>query len=223
MNTNKPIIKTLATLALLALATIPVTVSAIILGSKHDFSAKSPSWGSTETCIYCHTPHRATASANGPLWNRAASTATTYALYTNTSGQLQAVPGQPGPTSKSCLSCHDGTVAPDSYGTPARVSTFGMLTGNLVIAPVTAGSGDLSNDHPIAFAYNAAVVALDPELRTPISTTAVTAALPLFASGALISQMECSTCHDGHGGVAGTKLLRLSNTGSALCTACHIK
>ena len=220
MNTNKPIIKTLATLALLALATIPVTVSAVIAGSKHDFSGKgwrpAADLTNTETCMYCHTPHAATAPASGvgPLWNRAASTTATFTLYTNTNGTLNATPGQPGPTSKTCMSCHDGTVAMDSYGT--RVGSV-LATGALLIGP------SLANDHPIAFTYNAALATLDGELTTPASATSVTAALPLFAVGATVSQMECSTCHDAHGGIAGTKLLRLSNAASALCRACHVK
>lgn len=214
MNTNKPIIKTLATLALIALATIPLTVSAVITGSKHDFKGKG--WGSTEICIFCHTPHAATATSSIPLWNRVANNITYTLFYVDAGGStLNAIPGQPGvATSKSCLSCHDGTIAPDAYA--GNTGTAAVLAGVLKIGP------DLSNDHPIGFNYTAALATTDGGLTSPNSLISVDAAktLPLFAG---TGKMECSTCHDAHGGVASTKLLRVTNAASALCLACHIK
>lgn len=65
-----------------------------------------------EVCVFCHTPHGATLGAR-PLWNRALSTAT-YTPYAATSldaTYIQGVLGQPGGSSKLCLSCHDGTLA----------------------------------------------------------------------------------------------------------------
>lgn len=35
--------------------------------------------------------------------------------------------------------------------------------------------------------------------------------------------VECASCHDVHGGEIGTVLLRVSNSGSAVCLACHDK
>lgn len=35
--------------------------------------------------------------------------------------------------------------------------------------------------------------------------------------------VECATCHDVHGGLAGTQFLRVSNSGSGLCLTCHNK
>src|SRR3989338_4193241 len=65
-----------------------------------------------EICVYCHTPHGANGTINAPLWNRT-NKANTYTLYNIplTSGQA---PTQPGVSSLTCLSCHDGTVAIDS-------------------------------------------------------------------------------------------------------------
>lgn len=210
MNTHHTITRRLTTLALIALATIPLTVSAVISGTKHDFSGKL--WGSTEICIFCHTPHDAKAATNGPLWNHAPTATATFTLYANTSGSLNAIPGQPGSISKACLSCHDGTVAPDSYGT--RVGTAPMLTGAVLIG------ADLSNDHPISFTYDTALATADGQLVAPNSTSSVDVAktLPLF-----VGKMECATCHDAHGGITGTKLLRKTNAASALCLACHVK
>ena len=35
--------------------------------------------------------------------------------------------------------------------------------------------------------------------------------------------VECASCHDVHGGAAGSTFLRISNDNSAVCLACHIK
>lgn len=66
-----------------------------------------------EVCVYCHTPHGA-ASIAAPIWNRTIK-ATTYNIYKNlgTSSLTQAV-SQPGGSSLTCLSCHDGQTAIDS-------------------------------------------------------------------------------------------------------------
>jgi hypothetical protein len=67
-----------------------------------------------EVCVYCHTPHGANTNAPLPLWNRTLRT-TTYTTYSalGTSTLTQPVT-QPGASSLSCLSCHDGQVAVDS-------------------------------------------------------------------------------------------------------------
>ncbi len=63
-----------------------------------------------EVCVYCHTPHGASAVVAAPLWNRTA-TGTAYTLYNR---PTNATVTQPGTNSLTCLSCHDGTVAVDS-------------------------------------------------------------------------------------------------------------
>ncbi|HDO34495.1 MAG TPA: hypothetical protein ENH08_05185, partial [Chromatiales bacterium] len=59
-------------------------------------------------CVFCHTPHAAEKIPAAPLWNRKLSGAT-YVPYS--SGSMKAVVGQPGGSSRLCLSCHDGTLA----------------------------------------------------------------------------------------------------------------
>jgi predicted CXXCH cytochrome family protein len=129
---------------------------------------------------------------------------------------------QPGTTSKLCLSCHDGTVAVDS---------FGGVTGTKPIVPGSPSlvGTDLSNDHPIGFTYGPALVALDPGLKAVTSAATIGAGnTGTIESKMLFSgKLECASCHDVHNSLSGTavsnKLLRITTTGSALCTTCHLK
>lgn len=175
-----------------------------ISGTSHDLSARG--WGSSELCVFCHTPHNATTAVTAaPLWNHGVTAVTSYGTYT--SATLNATVGQPGDISKLCLSCHDGTVAIDTYGT--RTGTNFMTGGALV-------GTNLSNDHPVGFTYDATLATADGGLKDP-TTPATIAPARLFAG-----KMECASCHNAHSDQYG-KFLRGSNSGSALCLACHSK
>ena len=195
-----------------------------IIGSKHDFSATGTSdfaGTTTQVCVYCHAPHASTTAT--PLWNHTASTAT-YTMYS--SPTLDAVMGTaPGNTSKLCLSCHDGTVAIDSFGGNTAPTGVKLTASN----PKNLGTS-LANDHPIGFAYDATLVGKDAGLADPVakSVTIGTANTGTIATKMLIAgQVECASCHDVHNSTAGTaqesKLLRITSTGSAICLACHNK
>jgi predicted CXXCH cytochrome family protein len=189
-----------------------------IVGSAHDFSNL---WGSDEICIFCHTPHNAdTTIALAPLWNHEITTAT-YTTYD--SATLDADVGQPGGISILCLSCHDGTVAVDS---------FGGKTGTRIIpedSRVYIGK-DLSDDHPISFIFDDGLAALDSGLHYPSSTT-VTIGSDKTKTGTISDvllfndKLECASCHDVHNTFTTTDgyLLKISNVGSGLCLTCHDK
>jgi predicted CXXCH cytochrome family protein len=218
----------LATAALFfALGTQSATAAiGTIVNSKHDFSSTGPSatykGTGTQVCVYCHAPHNGAGATL--LWNHTA-TAATYTLYNSTiSSTMNATPSQPAGVSKLCLSCHDGTIAIDSFGgaTGTKLATGAALLGT-----------DLSNDHPIGFVYNAALVTADPGLKA-VSTAAtigtgntgtIESKMLFGASGS--ATMECASCHDVHNSASGTavesKLLRITTTGSALCITCHNK
>ncbi len=67
-----------------------------------------------EICVYCHTPHGANTQIRAPLWNRTVNL-DTYTIYdTPTTLGLEGRLNLPGPSSLTCLSCHDGTIAIDS-------------------------------------------------------------------------------------------------------------
>jgi predicted CXXCH cytochrome family protein len=177
--------------------------SAGISGTKHDFSARS--WGTDQICIFCHTPHNAQTTQLAPLWNHVSTSTAAFTPYASTTLNIaggQTIAG----TSKACMSCHDGTVALDSYGT--RTATGGMI-GSAGLIGI-----DLSNDHPVGFTYNAALVTADGGgLRDP----GLLSDVKLFGGN-----LECASCHSVHDNT-NTPFLRASNAGSGLCLKCHIK
>ncbi len=188
-----------------------------IADSPHDFSTQA--WNTTsQICKVCHIPHGAnTATASAPLWNRNI-TAATFNLYSSLT--LNATMGQPDGVSKLCLSCHDGTIGLESFGsTSGELDSWSRTatTANLIDAEHKIGT-NLSNDHPISFTYNAALVTADGGLNDPTALTLV----KLYAE-----KVECASCHDVHNkGATGTgaaPLLRVNNDASALCLKCHAK
>jgi predicted CXXCH cytochrome family protein len=134
---------------------------------------------------------------------------------------MNAVVGQPGSTSKLCLSCHDGTVAVNSFGGTVG-TTFLTGTKNFGTA--------LSNDHPIGITYDDALVTADGALQA--TTAAVTIGsgtktrVGTVQSNLLYTnKVECASCHDVHNtfSTASGKLAKVTMAGSALCNACHVK
>lgn len=186
-------------------------------GSAHDFSGQA--WNTTgEVCVVCHAPHANQNAVGELLWNRSPSVAS-YDMYSNASGTFQGsgtIATSPNPESKVCLSCHDGTVALNSFGGNGTV-TDAFVTGDFLI------DTDLSDDHPISFEYTNALATSDGALAAPGDDgTGPTDVMPLFGT---TFTLECATCHDVHNNVntGNTKLLYIENTASALCTTCHTK
>jgi len=204
--------RTIITAALGSLLAASAAVAGIS-GTPHDMSGKG--WGTTELCKFCHTPHLAQNVTGAPLWNHASSVKA-YTLYSSATFDPNGgtTIGQPGPQSKLCLSCHDGTVANDSFANAGvlQTGTHYMTSTNLI-----AGSGSLASDHPIAFIYNGALATSAKHLNTPVSTSWVDAGhtLPLYNG-----YLECASCHAVHDNTY-TKFLRMSNAGSAMCMTCH--
>jgi predicted CXXCH cytochrome family protein len=106
------------------------------------------------------------------------------------------------------------------------VDAFGGAAGTTLIGAIGTGGGDfgtdLSNDHPISFAYNNALYSADGELNDPdndLSGLGGTIAADMLFSG----DMECASCHDVHNSENNTALLLIDNVGSALCLTCHDK
>lgn len=183
----------------------------------------------TQVCVFCHTPHAATAGVT-PLWNRTLSTAT-YTPYSSNSldaGVIEGVLGQPGGSSKLCLSCHDGTLAIGNVNVLNAANSVAITMGGTGAAGVmAAGSGNttgftrdlginLSNDHPISVTYTSTLVTRDGEMRAinpstqkdtttsgalvGVRTTGYKPKIPLEATGggSEKGQVQCASCHDPH-------------------------
>jgi len=180
-------------------------------GSAHDFSGDT--WNpSGEICLPCHTPHGGDLSVtDAPLWNHTVTQAT-FQLYQSSTMQATDL-GQPSGRSKLCLSCHDGTVALDSFGDTVGSRYIGA-EGNI--------GTDLRNDHPISFTYNDALAVADRGLYPP-SSRASGLGSTIQRDMLFNNKMECSSCHDVHNEAGIDDLLRKSNAGSALCLTCHDK
>ncbi len=190
--------------------------------SKHNLSTGPVvTTGDTDrVCVFCHTPHGATADGGGfntPLWNRALSTQT-YTLYTDTGSDalkgtsIDAILEQPGGTSKLCLSCHDGTIAIGKVNVFNGAATTFTTSGTAADGTMPAGDGtstgftrdigiNLQNDHPISFTYDASLANNDGELYDPTAVShignkvsgAPTPLIPLESN-----QVQCTSCHDPH-------------------------
>jgi predicted CXXCH cytochrome family protein len=177
-----------------------------IAGSAHDL--RSYGWSGGEICIVCHTPHDAdTTVSASPLWNHEVTTAT-YTLYS--SPTMDVTVNQPGAESKLCLSCHDGTVALDS---------FGGATGSTYIDSGALIDTDLSDDHPVGIDWFHQTLSATPDCSGchQISPSAFVG--PPFFAG----RLECATCHDVHNREVASEpgLLRRTLAGSELCLWCH--
>lgn len=206
-------------LAVLLLIAGRAGVAGTLAGSAHDFSTSN--WSGGKICIACHTTHNSNTSvADAPLWNHALTNAT-YTLYT--SPTMKASLTQPGGNSKLCLSCHDGTVAIDS---------FGGATGTTMVKAVNNLGTTLKDDHPIGFTYDAALATANGSLFNPDTKSVTIGSSPsktgtIAATMLFSGKMECSSCHDVHNtfavGANGTGMVKMSLAGSAICLACHNK
>ena len=217
------------------------------LGTAHNGSSSTPL---NRICIFCHAPHNtyrlspANLGAPGgtgpqapdaydylPLWNHELTGNFVYSMYWNgpgapTSGAKasQAIQNgmQMGSVSLLCMSCHDGSVAVNSYGNTDQPITSQSGTGaNISTAYSVGRDNNMQNHHPIGFDYDA-VYAIDTEIRNP--DTAMFTTTTSVRDHLYNSQLECASCHSVHNtGNTGESLLWRSDVNSELCLTCHMK
>jgi predicted CXXCH cytochrome family protein len=203
-----------STLALVLLVIVAMTCSAFaqkskVIGSVHDVGSNG--------CKSCHAAHNGSVATGGTdqgsgrilLWDRNFSSQS-FGTYDSPSMQNKAseIGGLPIANTEArmasilCMSCHDGV------STPAVISA----TNTAAIGNPTNSFG-LQNDHPVNMSH-------DPTKDSGLAAvTAVTAAgLPLFGA---TNTVQCGTCHNVHD-PTNDPFLRKANTGSALCTTCHL-
>jgi predicted CXXCH cytochrome family protein len=171
-----------------------------------------------------------------PLWNHELTgNAGSYSMYWNGPGAptvgdkaSQAILNGMtiGGTSLLCLSCHDGSVAVNSYGNASQPASSQSGGGLLIGAEYVIGKDNyLGNHHPIGFNYDVAD-ADDTEIKPADTTPMGTAGFVrdhLYGPGN--TQMECATCHSVHnkGNTGDKSLLWRKDENSRLCLTCHDK
>jgi predicted CXXCH cytochrome family protein len=207
-------------LAAISLLIISGTATAqSVVGTKHDMTSgaqigeydNSENATAQQICVYCHTPHNVGSTA-GPLWNHDNNTAADAFIMYGTTVRDTTTDAQLGAESLACMGCHDGTAAVDAIINPPRdvtVEDWDLATTG-VIAPYANVGTDLQDDHPVSIEYLGATVDL----------VAVPAGLPLFGVGS--DRVECASCHNVHDDTNAV-FLRVTDVGSAICLACHVK
>lgn len=199
------------------------------LSSLSGSDVHAPAGGEDEICIFCHTPHGASASA-APLWNRH-DPGGSFPLYGNGGNvlEIESIPEAkytnsdpgiqyPNGSTRLCMSCHDGVNA--DLGT---VLNGGDLASGLEMTP--EGVVDLSVSHPVSFVYDNAV-------RTALIGRAGHGDFLLPPANWLDGErrMQCTTCHDPHVDTRdGTYALPMwanysgveNNDYSSTCNTCH--
>ena len=190
-------------------------------GGETDYKASTE----TQICIFCHTPHGAT--ANAPLWGRPDSTETfniraglqisnstivNTTLYGNTTDPNE----YPNGASKLCLSCHDG------------VTALGILSDGYEIEMVSsdlATAIDLTMSHPVSFVYNGTVQSfLGASYIYPGAGS-----IYLETDSGGVTRVQCTSCHQPHQDTKGTgsgiypfwKGDGLASDYDPVCQACH--
>jgi hypothetical protein len=204
-------------LAALLIASFGVNAERIsdIANTRHNLSVSGTGTATavseSQICVFCHTPHRAAAIPEAPLWNRQASGAA-YTPYTSDTIDANDIAATPGGSSKLCLSCHDGTIAigqVNVLNSQSNVTINMTGTGAGGVIPSNQGDStgftsklgtDLSNDHPISFTYDATLANLDGELRNPDIESHIANRSPGIKPLVPLenNQVQCTSCHDPH-------------------------
>ncbi len=181
-----------------------------IVSSKHDLSVsgKGPVRAATETqiCIFCHVGH-----SQRPRGDNRPDVRSDYVPYQSSTLQ-SVVPSSPTGATRTCLSCHDGTIA---LGETVASGTIQMLAtapgGRLAPGAASNLGTDLRRTHPVSFVPAPGAKVRSPSPESPAK---------LDRTGAV----QCTSCHDPHSElndpVRGMFLLG-SNRFSQLCLACH--
>lgn len=204
-----------------------------IYGSAHDFlkagEYAEANGASYQLCNYCHIAHKFGSAPTGPgylLWNHTLSSVASYGVYT--SDTMQSTPTDLGgqlTVSNLCLSCHDGTVAVNSWYEPQLESDFTtpLPQGTKFMAEEHTVK-DLTKQHPINFTYPDATTATNIGLRVAADSKSIDGSLtvPLYAG-----KMQCATCHDPHAGKADLFFRSFPSTPEqtktgSFCVYCHL-
>ncbi|MBI5455133.1 MAG: hypothetical protein HY956_10930 [Deltaproteobacteria bacterium] len=155
--------------------------------------------GTTEICVFCHTPHHTNQGWTitlTPMWNRGTSAPTSFTAYGTTIGGTTVVNSDIGSTTLACLSCHDGVTTFDNIvNAPGKglvvaggsdrgfvFYDFGSPVSDFMTSSRLNLGLDLTNDHPVSIVYNASTVAGLRPVNTTISAIDLTSDLNTSAT-----------------------------------------
>ena len=134
-----------------------VTGDATMFG-KHNLTPTGANTG--EICAFCHTPQGSESSVASPQWVRSTPPLSSYKAFSTMGSATDEASGS---ISMACLSCHDGTQAPNIV-----INTPGNKL-NVPDGEVVYIGNDLKNHHPVGMQYggggqnqNAPDIPLDP-------------------------------------------------------------
>lgn len=190
-----------------------------VVGGDHDMTTHltgSEVNYSDQVCRYCHAAHDT--SPSSPLWNRD-DPSSAYTMYSSPSIDMT-IAGSPGPQTLACLSCHDGSIAVDSfYSHSCPTGDCGVVFMSAINAERIIGP-DLSDTHPVSVTYDdtADTGGAGGSSRFHTKASVLAAGLKFFGAGE--DQLECPTCHEPHQQPP-YPFMRIDNGGSALCLTCH--
>ena len=215
------------------------------LFGKHNFTASGIATG--EICAFCHAPQGMETSVTAPLWNRSRSPMSDYQAYSTLGSATAAASGS---VSMACLSCHDGTQAPNVIiNTPGKDGN----DADSINGTRTDSSQFLKDHHPVGMQYagggpNHTIPGAPFKLENFRSTsytgtgTGTVWWVDTGGNGRQKSDLllftradtpqsesvgrpyvECASCHDPHN-ISNPTFLRAANPGSGgLCMTCHAK
>lgn len=223
-----------------------------IVGSRHNLGAfgmhvitatVGQTTGTTEVCVFCHTPHHG--GTHAPLWNKGVQSYTStpgnpggnisFTMYSSPT-LIGAVDSTPGAATLACLSCHDGVStfdtlvnAPGKGNNGNNNTTKTNFTWTFSEMPGPASKADymsstrlnigttLANDHPVSVVYTETTAA---SLRTKATTiTGINLAAGLTTTNNNITQNLWAV--KGYLN-AGATIQDLLKTGDKVeCSSCH--
>ena len=221
-----------------------------ITGTRHDLASGSATLGpkattNTQTCIFCHTPHKSAAQAL--IWNHNLIAGTRGWSTASTSSNTP-LPAAISAVSARCLACHDGTVGLGDVnnvgnGTAGTIVMTGVVSTGYQVGTGLAGN-EMLNNHPISIPYAGATYLTRVSGTTTTGTFNYQQAVPtgcdtpsgwctaaaangiriyLYGTAEANVGIECGSCHEVHNKYGGSYFLRASANGSQICLACHEK
>ena len=118
-----------------------------ILFGRHNFVPGGV--GTGEICIFCHTPQGFEEKVEAPLWNRTQSPEAEYKAFSSIGSATAAATGS---ISIACLSCHDGTQAPNVViNSPVDYADTGIYPPEN--KPFEVSGKYLKSHHPVSMLF----------------------------------------------------------------------